>query len=53
MPLFVRTDMVTGIDAADLARRTAEHTVVAIDIPIGVPEAGPRACDVEAGRVGR
>jgi predicted RNase H-like nuclease len=39
-------EVITSLDA--LAYRLPLPQLVAIDIPIGLPEAGPRRCDVEA-----
>lgn len=39
----LRFDLVEGV--ADLWRTAPHPAIVAIDMPIGLPEAGPRACD--------
>ena len=38
-------------DAAALVQQEPRPDVIAIDIPIGLPKAGARACDVEARRL--
>ena len=35
-------------NAKSLLRQQPEPSIIAIDIPIGLTETGPRACDVEA-----
>lgn len=44
----VRVDVVPSLEDVVGRTRRGELAVVALDMPIGLPEAGPRSCDVEA-----
>src|SRR5207248_225457 len=38
-------------DTDELASVAADYDAVGIDVPIGLPDSGPRECDVEARRL--
>lgn len=50
-PALKNIDYFVAADIHDAALALADGTVIGIDIPIGVPDAGPRQCDFAARRL--